>query len=254
MARLALRLRSADVAGQKQAVDQLCRLGRASEPVRVLDAFVREGQSDELTDHVLDALGRIGRVEAIPVLSLFAQHRRTAARRRAYAALGRIRQGRVRQGRARYGGVVPLLLQGLRDSDPGVRTAAALALAERDASGHVGTLFVALERGVFAASKAIGRLGDAASVERFTRYTGRIPLRAVLAGYEQYLARSDLDDQAKLSIVAALRELATPTARTFLQSQLSRLPRVGHPRLKAAMGSAIRRIRKTPLRTGVKPP
>lgn len=207
------RLRSDNPDEVREAIDLLSVIDRR-EVVPPIVALLRSGPSDAITDRALEALRGLADPASVDVLSEFARHRRVGARRRAYQALAAIQDRRV----------PTLLEQGLRDSDRSVRATCALALGNIGARGSIDVLFRAFERGVVEAAVAIGKLGDAASVERFTAHLGQQPLSVMLSGYEQYLRRDDIDERTKIAIVNRLGEVSGRSVREFLSQYLATLP------------------------------
>jgi hypothetical protein len=182
-----------------------------AKPVRRVVELLKTGQADAITDAALELLAErvsnpAAAAEAREVLELYTRHRRAAARVRAYAALGRSADKSAEA----------VLTRGLGDASPEVRAACAGALADRHATGSLDALFRALERGVPEAGRAIGRIGDATSVERFERWFGKAPLTAMLEGYEAYLRRPDLGDDVKLSILGKLEEVGSDRVRELV--------------------------------------
>jgi HEAT repeat protein len=207
------RLRSNDADQVREAIELLTILD-APEVVPPLAELIRAGQSDVITDRAIGALEQVAEPAAIEVLTELLNHRRAGARRRAYAALAAIDDPRVR----------PLLERGLRDSDRSVRGAAALALGETDAKASLDLLFRAFERNVVEAAIAIGKLGDAAAVERYHAFLGQEPLGVMLTGYDAFLRRTDVPLATKKAIVERLGEVAGLAVRRFLQDYLASFP------------------------------
>lgn len=227
----ASRLQSADPARTAAAVDALGKRGdRAA--VDAIAAFVRAGQPDALTDRALLALGATRSKNALAVLAEFTHHRRAAARIAAYTAAARI------AGPA----ADALLAEGLRDSDAGVRGSCARSLAERGAKSQLEPLFRAFVRGVPEASYAIGKLAEPASLARFEEQLGRLPIQVMLAGYEQFLLRADIDEATKLELIAHLGEVASLTVKRFLERLLVAQNWSKRPRLLRAIADTAHRI------------
>jgi hypothetical protein len=224
-------LGSADPARAGAALDALGERGGAA-AVETLSAYLRQGQTDALTDRALLALGKRGARESLPVLVEFTRHRRPSARLAAYTGIARIK------GEAADG----VLAQGLRDSAAEVRGLCARSLAERGAKGQLDMLFRAFVRGVPEASFAIGRLGDAGSVVRFEQQLNRLPLAVMLAGYEQFLLRDDISEPVKLELVAHLGEVASPPVRRFLEQMLAAKKWSKQPYLQRALLETAKRI------------
>lgn len=222
-----------------EAIDMLSALDRR-ESVAPLAAFLTRGQLDSATERAIEALGGIAHPDAIEVLSEFSRHRRAAVRRKAFQALAAINDARV----------LPILEQGLRDSDRSVRGACATALGNRSSRASLDVLFRAFERGVLEAAAAIGQVGDAASVTRFSEHLGRQPISTMLSGFEHFLRRGDLNERVKLDIVARLFETASPAVKQFMQAQLARFPARDRSALRRAIEDAARRIADAPTGSG----
>lgn len=225
------RLRSTNPDEVREAIDLLSVIDRR-EVVAPLAELLRSGQPDAITDRALEALRGLADPTSIDVLTEFTRHRRAGARRRAYQALAAIQDRRV----------PALLEQGLRDSDRGVRGAVALALGSIGSRGSVDVLFRAFDRGVVEAAVAIGKLGDGATVERFSQHLGQQPLSVMLSGYEQYLRRTDIDEDVKVQIVNRLGEVSGRTVREFLSQELARFSERDRSRLRQVMQDTVRRI------------
>ncbi len=229
------KLQSASADEVREAIDLLTVIDRP-EVVPPLAALLRSGQPDAITDRTLEALGGLAQASAVDVLVEFTHHRREGARRRAYQSLASIQDPRV-----------PRLLEiGLRDSDRAVRGAAALALGDIGARASVDTLFIAFERGVIEAAIAIGKLGDAAAVNKFSESIGRRPLSVMLSGFEQFVRRRDVTDEVKLQIVQRLGEIAGPLVKSFLRDYLGTFSQRDRSSLKRAVEENIRRIPDAP--------
>ena len=210
---IAARLSSQDADVVREAIDLLSVIDHPS-VIPPLEALLRSGRSDEVTDRALQALTGLGHASSIDVLVEFTHHRRARARRLAYQGLAAIEDRRV----------PALLEQGLRDSDRGIRAAAARALGDIGASGSVDTLFVAFDRGVVEAAIAIGKLGNRASVTRFNEHLGQMPLSVMLSGFHEYVRRADIPNEVKIDIIGRLGEVSGPLVRSFLQRYLDTFP------------------------------
>lgn len=224
-------LRSTNPDEVRAAIDQLIVID-APECVPPLAEVLRSGQPDAVTDRALDAMRSLASPAAIEVLSEFTHHRRTGARRRAYRALAAIEDRRV----------ADLLEAGLRDSDREVRAACALALGNIGSRDSVEVLFRAFDRGVIEAATAIGQLGGTTTLERFTTHLGHAPLSVMLAGYEHYLRRTDIGDDAKIDVVNRLGEIAGPQVREFLRSYLATFTERDRGRLRQTVFEVLSRI------------
>lgn len=240
------KLQSANPDEVREAIDLLSVIDRP-EVVPPLADLLRAGQPDPITDRALEALRGLAAPAAIDVLTEFTHHRRVAARRRAYQALAAIDDPRV----------PGLLERGLRDSDRSVRGAAALALGEIGARQSLEILFRAFERGVVEAAIAIGKLGDAAAIERYSEALGREPLGVMLSGYREFLGRSDIPLASKKAIIERLGEVAGVMVRRFLGEYLDTLPERTRNRqireLKELLQETISRIPEEAAGTRVGP-
>jgi HEAT repeat protein len=208
----------------------------AHQEARAVSELLAAGQVDVVTDHALDSLGRLAVREGRDILLAFTRHRRVEARRRAYIALARLKDPSL----------VATLSEGLRDSAPEVRSAAAQALADMRASSATPLLLRALGRGVTDAAAALGKVGDEASVDQFSAFLGRQPLNVMLAGYANYLERADLPESLKLRIVAVLEDVSGAAVKSFLAEQLSKPKTVRSPQLQRAMSAALARVQIAP--------
>lgn len=225
------RLSSANTDEVLGAIDQLSVIDDPA-VITPLVTMLRAGQSDAITERGLEALRGLAEPASLDCLAEFTRHRRAAVRRRAYAAIAAIQDPRSRQ----------LLEQGLRDSDRQVRGEAADLLGRIGARASLDLLFRAFERGVIEAASAIGRLGNTASVERFDEHLGHAPLSVMLSGYEQYLRRSDIDEDTKVEIVGRLGEVSGRTVREFLGQYLLTFSERDRSRLRTVVRDTLARI------------
>jgi HEAT repeat protein len=164
------------------------------------------------------------------------RHRRAETRSRAYAALALLKDPAD----------AASIAQGLRDSAAEVRATSARALGELRASDTAPLLLRALGRGVTEAAPALGKLGDAASVDEFGKYLGKQSLAVMLAGYANYLQRDDLPEAVKLHIVAALEETSGGVVKSFLSDLLLNKKMVRSQKLQRAIIATIARIKVEP--------
>lgn len=231
LSELVRQLQSTEVDRVREAIELIGTTGEQA-GVRPLIDLVNQGQSDVITDSVIDALGALGGREAIEMLAELTHHRRTDARRRAYASLSRIEDARVPR----------FLEQGLRDSDRSIRGNCAAALGTLGSRRSVDELFRAFDRGVVEAGASIGRLGDGRALERFGGYLGTQPLSVMLAGYEQFLRRTDLNEATKIAIVQRLGEVAGPQVRRFLATYLRQFGQSDRSRLRQTVQETLLRI------------
>lgn len=236
---LAKRLQTHDQTELLLLLDELAPGVDTERNVKAVAELLRAGQPDVVTDHALDALARLGSREAREVLIAFTRHRRPQARRRAYTALAQLKDGRDAS-------VLSVLTQGLRDSAPEVRGNAARWLGELRVREAASDLQRALELGVTEAAGALGKVGDAASVDRYTTLLGKLPLPVMLSGYANYLERSDLPEATKLHIIAVLEDVSGSQVKDFLSERHKTPVKNGTPKLQQAIDSSLTRVRSVP--------
>ena len=230
---LASRLSTHDQTELLIALDELGASPDADRNTRAVADLLRAGQPDVVTDHALDALARMKSREARGLLASFCRHRRADARVRAYTALANLRDSRD----------IPVIIEGLRDSAAPVRSQVAVLLGQLQAKEAVPDLLRALELGVHTAAAAIGKLGDAASVQSYTKQLGRLPLPVMLEGYGQYLERADIAENVKLEIIASLEQVSGATVKAFLHARVENPGKHTTPKLQQAMLTSAGRIR-----------
>lgn len=231
LATIVPKLHSANADEVREAIDLLTVMDRP-EAVAPLAELLRSGQTDAITDRTLEALGALAQPQGIGILVEFTHHRRESARRRAYQSLAAIHDNRIPR----------LVVQGLHDSDRTVRGACALALGDIGARDQVDTLFTAFDRGVIEAAIAIGKLGDAHAVDRFSESLGHQALSVMLSGYEQFVRRRDLAEDVKVKIVTALGEVSGGMVKSFLQDLDSTFSQRDRSVLRRRVEETINRI------------
>jgi HEAT repeat protein len=229
---LAARLQTHDQTELLIALDELNANADVDRNSRAVSDLLRAGQPDVVADHALDALARMKSREAHAVLITFSRHRRADARVRAYTALGNLRDARD----------IPILIEGLRDSSSQVRAQVAVMLGQLQAVPALPDLLRALPLGVHQAAVAIGKVGDPASIEAYSKQLGKLPLPVMLEGYGQYLDRSDIPESAKLQIIAELEEVAGASVKAFLNARIQNPSKNTTPKIQQAMVMSAGRI------------
>lgn len=225
-------LRAASVDEVAQGIDALTRIGTA-EVIPPLVELIHTGLADDVLETVVTKFGVIGRPEAIDELATLLHHRRASVRQRALEALAQIHDPRVR----------PLLESGLRDSEGAVRSEAARDLGATNARPSVELLQRAFERNVPEAAESIGRLGDAAAVDRLLEAVGHRPLSVLLPGFRAFLDRRDVLDPAKLRIVEqVVSRSPTVQVRDWLQGWVNSTTSNTAVRARQRAQLAIRQI------------
>lgn len=228
---LATQLASTDPAQVRTAIEGIALSGTA-EGVAPLAARIEKGLPPDLLDAALEALTVLSRPEAGPVLLELASHRRPAVRAKAVSALVACH--------AR--GADGALTAALSDTDGTVRSAAALGLGQLGARSAVDELFLAFEKGVVEAATSIGQLASDADVPRLLTYLGHVPFDTVTPAFDELFARRDIQERTKLDLVAHLAELATPQAKTYLETLASSLPASDPGALRRTAMEAASRI------------
>jgi hypothetical protein len=197
--------------------------------IAMLDDRVRAGLSRVLLDVAIDSLLLLDDPASAPLLIDLAHHRRPEVRVRALEVLGRLKASHSEA----------MLVRGLSDLSPEVRTAAANALADSGARESMAPLTRALEHGVDAAGRALGRLAKPAEVVPLLAYIEKLPVSQVTPLIEALLARRDVPEADKLLAVQRVSALPGDDASTGLTALLSLLPPDASPRVRKALTEAV---------------
>jgi hypothetical protein len=174
--------------------------------VEPLAQRIREGLAPELLEQAITTLMALGQPSAGPVLYELTAHRRPEIRLRAVEAIVATKPSGAEQA----------LISALSDSDLKVRSAAATGLGEVGTNAALEKLFLALDRGNFEASSAIGKVVAPADVRRLVSYLGKLPFHSLGPALAQVLQRPDVAENAKLDIIARLEEVGTPEVKGYL--------------------------------------
>jgi HEAT repeat protein len=193
---------------------QLLAASGSRDAVAPLTDLLRNGPRNDITNSILQALGSLGQKGSIPILMEYLDHRRPDARIAALFALENFDDVQV----------IKAMEDRLRDSDAEVRNTAALLIGRHGGASSVPILFQSFDRGVRDAVIAIGQIGSADDAARLAKYLGKVDVKALLPGFEQFLARNDMPEKAKLSILDQLFELAGPDVRRFAVSYKATFP------------------------------
>lgn len=184
------------------------------EATNELISLLKTGPRNDITNMIIETLGALRNEEAIDTLLSYLTHRRSDARVAAIFALESFSSPKTK----------PALEQKLRDSDPQVRTSAALALGKIGDEKTVEILFLAFDRGVNNAAISIGRLGTAKDAQRLTNYLGKLSISILLPGFKEFIIGKKIDDQSKVNTLNVLFDFAGPEVRKFaiqMKAQLS---------------------------------
>jgi HEAT repeats len=218
----------------------LHRLGQTkpAQAATAIEALLRDGQTDPVTDAAVEALGLLAAPESRPLLEELCRHRRAAVRLQAYAALAKLRG----PGNA----IDDAVALGLRDGSADVRALVTRLLADRGAFGTLDRLWRALERGVPEAATAIGRLGKEPDFTRLATHLGTVPLDAMLTAYLAVLCRPDVSTPAKLQAIAVLENTSGDAVHAFLVALEDRRDCVLDAKTRAVAHEAALRTRAKP--------
>lgn len=179
--------------------------------VEALATRVRRGLPRDLLQTAILALGTMGDPAAGPVLIELTRHRSSLIRTSATEMVAVLQPPDA----------IPALIAALHDQDADVRAAAAVGLGDMRASEALDTLFKAHERGVSEAAIAIGKAVAAADVPRVLAYVGHLPMPTLGPVLSLIIGRADLDENARLQVVARLSDLATREVKAFLGEVLA---------------------------------
>jgi HEAT repeat protein len=193
---------------------------------------IEQGLPADLLEAAVITLMALSQPEAGPVLYELTTHRRPEIRLRALEAISATRPP----------GAEGALVAALSDSDPRVRSAAAIALGELRASGAMEKLFLALDRGNMEASGAIGKVVPPGEVSRLLGYLGQIPLYSLGPALAEVLQRKDVSEAAKLDVVARLEELGTPEVKSYFNDLIASAGEALPEKLSRAMLRAMQEI------------
>jgi HEAT repeat protein len=238
------KLASADPAVVRQAIETAAQIG--GEPAAVaISARLRRGLPPQLIESAIDALARIGKPSAGPVLIELTLHRRAQVRKRAVDALGALQ---IRSAQA-------VLLYALDDPSADVREAAVQSLARTGTARALPALFVAADRGMASAIVAVGRIATARDVKAILQRAKDGDVTRIKPALQVMLERSDFPVQAKVAIVRELALLGSAGARNHLVQWLDAWKASGDPRLRQALFDAIKRLdREQPAEAGGEKP
>ncbi|MFI5306749.1 MAG: HEAT repeat domain-containing protein [Polyangiales bacterium] len=207
----ATRLMASKNAKEIEAGIQSLGLLGTKEAVEPLVARIHQGLPAELLEAAIVTLMALGQPSAGPALYELTAHRRAEVRLRAIEAITAIHPPGAEQA----------LAAALSDADTKVRSAAATGLGDIGAKDALEKLFLALDRGNFEASGAIGKVIDPSDVRRLASYLGKLPFHKLGPALAQVFQRSDVSESAKLELVARLEEVGTKEVKGYLGDLVS---------------------------------
>jgi HEAT repeat protein len=228
---IAVMLSSASADEVRMAIEASASLG-TPDVIPLIQERVRAGLPPELLEVALDSVVLLGDPSAGELLAALTRHRRPNVRLKAVQAIVALKAV----------GAAPALERALSDSAPPVREAAAAGLGELGVRADINRLFLAFDRNVGSAARAIGRLAKDDDVARLLGYLGRQPLTSLTPAFDSLLVRKDLGEATKLRVVAQLLELGTAEARGYLEGLMQKLPADTPPRVRRSIDDAVARI------------
>jgi HEAT repeat protein len=224
-------LQSGDQATVEAGIQALGLIG-TKPALDLLVERVHRGLPRDLLISAIFTIGAMGLPDGAALLAELTRHRSADVRARAVEMLAALQAP----------GAAETLSQALADPDANVRALAATGLGDLHATAALDRLFIALDRGVLEASAAIGKAVSSQEVPRLLGYLGRMPLRTLAPALQTVITRADIDEAARLQVVARVAELATREVKSFLndliQSQGPNLP----ARVRAAVTTSAQQI------------
>jgi hypothetical protein len=214
-----------------KAIEALVQLG-GDGASSAIAARLRRGLPPQLIEPAVDALARIGKPGAAPVLLELALHRRPQIREHAVAALGTLKIKLAQSA----------LLYALDDPSAQVREAAVQALAQVGDARALPALFTAADRGMPQALDAVGRIATPRDVKAIVAHAKDGDVTRIKPALQTMLERADFPVQGKLAIVRELAALGSDGARNHLVQWLDAWKTEGDPRLRQALFDAIKRL------------
>jgi HEAT repeat protein len=198
----------------------------------LLNARIARGLPRDLLVTAIFTVGAMGLPEGGPILAELTTHRSAEIRARAVEMLAALQAPAA----------TPALIAALSDPDANVRSLAATGLGDLKASEALDRLFLAQERGVLEASLAIGKVIGARDVPRLLEQLGRTPMRTLAPALKALIARNDVDENARMQVVARLSELATREVKAFLGEVLAAHGSTLPARLRSALSTSAQQI------------
>lgn len=197
-------LASADPEKVIFAVQMLGATGNPDAAPHLIE-LLKLGPRNDITNMAIETLGALANTIAIDTLLQYLEHRRSDARVAAIFALESFSSPIIKTA----------LEKKLRDSNPQVRSTAALALSTKGDAESVPQLFLAFERGVNDAAISIGRLGNAQDAIQLTKHLGQLNVSVLLPGFKEFILGNNIDEKTKVQLLNILFDLAGPDVRQF---------------------------------------
>src|SRR5215471_1081301 len=229
---LTAKLKSSDADTQTEALQEAGAAGKGAAPLaRPIEELLARGTSSEVGGLALTTLAKIGGAASADAIVPYARHRDPELRKKALMAM-------VKTG---SGSTVGALRLALTDPDPGVRVVATSSLGTVKGREGIDDLFVALDHQVIEAAAAIGEMCVPDECEKLAGRTGVFGLDVMTTGFDQILFRpaSEIPDDAKIKIVARVRELGTQEANKYLRDVQSRWTPPNSPKVRQALEQAV---------------
>ena len=231
---VALMLDSDQPSDIQEAIEASAAIGEAG-VVPLLEKRMREGLPVDLLAAALDALSLLQKPSAAPVLQELMLYRDPKIRIAAIQAFVALGPKHTPQAEA-------LLVRRLGDGDPGVRAAAAAGLGELSVRSALPSLFKAFEKGIQGSGGALSKLAAPEHLDRIVGYLGVYPFENVAPILLGLLERADFAEGAKLRVIEEIQAVATPEARSALESVEDMDRKIVTVRVRRAAAGAATRI------------
>ena len=191
--------------------------GNAAEP---LAETLAAGTAPARAEAALDALAKLGGAGALTaprtfeVLDLYAGHHAPELRQRAVKALGTIKDPRV----------TATLLARLGDAAPGVRAAAAEALAARHERAASPRLLALVKRGDAGAAGPLAALATPDLIPQVAELAGTVDDGVIASVLGDYVQRADVPDRLRIDVVRTIARLGGAAATAALVEYVASVP------------------------------
>jgi HEAT repeat protein len=230
VAPLVKKLESGAEAQIREALDELRMAGPpAAAAAPAIAKVLSRGATLALTEAAIETLGDLEAEAGSAALAQYTVHRSPKLRRAAVRALTRTKGAAA----------ASALRRALSDVDPVVRGTAASGLGALKVKDAVADLFLALEHKVNEAAASIGQLCAPEQCDRLAGNVGKMPLDVIGGALDQVIFRSDMTDDAKIKVIARIRDLKTIEANKYLRDVQQRWPTEGSKRVRQAIDDAV---------------
>lgn len=216
----------------REGLETLTQIGGEPAAAAVI-ARLRRGLPPQLAELTIDALVKLKRPGAAPALLELLQHRRAQLRIKALSALSALE---IRSAQS-------AVLYSLDDPSSEVRSSAARTLARIGNARALPALLAAAEHGVPGAWEAYGTLAQPSDLKQLFARAQSADVAEVRPALDLLLSRSNITTDAKLRLIAWVKERASASARTWLVDAVAALPaQTQPPAVRNALQSAVETI------------